>query len=416
MFKHFVGIYRAIGSPSFEDGEQLFINCSITPELQLAIDVYNSSQEKFKNLEFEFHENNTVEFDFEVPSYVTGAIFRDVNHFLENTPSLVKGKIRDNFYIVSLDYFSGDEKVPEEIFKIKRIAEFIKCLREFVALSIDREQSMNGDRIFFLKPSDGKTPQKAAALKINLTPDTIANNIGSFKILAALKKALEEEKTQIEERILLMNTAIAQIIDECEDDEADFEYLVRNWNKVNKKYLHDLHAYVSAFSFDSVKKKISDGLIESTTKINNAIGEVATKLLAVPASLGALILVSNSTSTSSFVVGVLGVMVASLIILRTIWHYKNQVKNLADSFAFNMREATKAKKTFSRSIQEEVNRIDAFQKRQRESIRFSFIFYNTVASLPIIGCLYYVAQALWPVVLDKYSIYKYCIIFNSTSI
>lgn len=415
MFKHFVGIYRAIGSPSFEDGEQLFINCSITSELKFAIDAYNSSQEKFKNLEFEFQENNTVEFDFEVPSYVTGAIFRDVNHFLENTPSLVKGEIRDNFYIVSLDYFSGDEKVPEEIFKIKRIAEFIKCLREFVSLSIDREQSMNGDRIFFLKPSDGKTPQKAAALKINLTPDTIANNIGSFKILAALKKALEEEKTQIEERILLMNTAIAQIIDECEDDDTDFEYLVRNWHKVNKKYLHDLHAYVSAFSFDSVKKKISDGLIESTTKINNAIGEVATKLLAVPASLGALILVSNSTSTSSFVVGVLGVMVASLIILRTIWHYRNQVKNLADSFAFNMREATKAKKTFSRSIQEEVNRIDAFQKRQRESITFSFIFYNIVASLPILGCLYYVAQALWPVVLEEYSIYKYCIIFNSIS-
>lgn len=394
MFKHFVGIYRAIGSPSFEDGEQMFINCSITPELQLAIDAYNSSQEKFKNLEFEFHENNTVEFDFEVPSYVTGAIFRDVNHFLENTPSLVKGKIRDNFYIVSLDYFSGDEKVPEEIFKIKRIAEFIKCLREFVALSIDREQSMNGDRIFFLKPSDGKTPQKAAALKINLTPDTIANNIGSFKILAALKKALEEEKTQIEERILLMNTAIAQIIDECEDDDADFEYLVRNWNKVNKKYLHDLHAYVSAFSFDSVKKKISDGLIESTTKINNAVGEVGTKLMAIPVSLAALLAVKDSKSDSVFYVGVAGVVIAGLIIFRVINHYSWQIKNLIASFDFNLRESSKSKKTFSKVILDELRRISDFKAVQEREIKRTFLIYRSIAWCPIIISFYFFLEKI----------------------
>lgn len=411
MFEVFVELYRAIGSPSFVDGKRLSVRREVTAELQAAIDKYKKSSDKLVEVDFDL-DGEFVDIEFKVPFSENGALFHDVNDFLRKTLTLAKGDFRDNFYIVSLDYFSGDEKVPEEIFKIKRIAEFIKCLREFVALSIDREQSMNGDRIFFLKPSDGKTPQKAAALKINLTPDAIANNIGSFKILAALKKALEEEKTQIEERILLMNTAIAQIIDECEDDDADFEYLVRNWNKVNKKYLHDLHAYVSAFSFDSVKKKISDGLIESTTKINNAIGEVATKLLAVPASLGALILVTNSTSTASFVVGVIGVLVASLIILRTIWHYKNQVENLSDSFAFNMREATKAKKTFSRSIQEEVNRIDRFQKKQKESIGFSFLFYNIVASLPILGCLYYVAQALWPVILEDYSLYTYCLTFN----
>ena len=325
--------------------------------------------------------------------------------------SLRRGIFRENFYIVDLDYLSNDEDVPDKIIRIKKITEFIWCLREFVAISIDREQSMNGDRIFFLKPSDGKSPQKAAALKINLTPGVIAHNLGSFKILATLKDALRREKTQIEERILLMNTAIAQIIDECEDDDADFEYLVENWGKVNKKYLHDLHAYVSAFSFDTVKKKISDGLIESTTKINNAIGEVATKLLAIPASLGALIIVSNSSSVAGFVVGILGVIVASLIILRTIWHYKNQVQNLADSFSFNMKEATKAKKTFSRSIQEEINRIDGFEKKQKETIEFTFLFYYMVAMLPIIGSLYYIVDAMWPAMVLEYSLYKYCLNF-----
>lgn len=419
MFKLYVEIYRALGSPSFEDGETLSVHCPLNPELLLAIKNYESCGQKFREIDFDFHEDGTVEFDFKITSFVTGAIFRDMDHFMENTPSILKGEFRNNFYIVSLDYFfenkeeSKESKEPEEIRKVRKLTEFIKYLREFVALSIDKDQAMQGNKIFFLKPSDGKSPQKAATLKIRINPDILNYSLNGFSILKALTNPEhKEKKTQVEERILLMNTAIAQVIDECEDDDADFDYLVKNWGKVNKKYLHDLHAYVSTFSFDAVKKKISDGLIESTTKINNSIGEVATKLLAIPASLGALIVVGGSTSTVAFIFGIIGVIVASLIILRTIWHYQKQIENLANSFDFNMRESTKAKKTFSRAIQEEIKRINDSHERQKEAIGFSFSFYYLVALLPIFGSLYYIFDALWPILVFDYYLYKYCLTFN----
>lgn len=411
MFEVFVELYRAIGSPPFVDGKRLSVRCEVTAELQTAIDKYKNSSDKLVEVDFEL-DGKFVDIEFKVPFSEKGALFHDEKDFLRKTLTLAKGEFRENFYITSLKYYCEDQETPEEIEKIKRVTEFILYLRRFAALSIDEEQSMKGDRIFFLKPSDGKSPQKAAALKINITASAFLYDLGRYKILNDLVKSFKDQKPQIEERILIMNSAISHILDECENDDEDFEFLIKNWERVKKKYLHDLQAYLSAFSFDAVKKKISDGLIESTTKINNAIGEVATKLLAVPASLGALILVSNSTSTASFVVGVIGVLIASLIILRTIWHYKNQVDNLAASFAFNMKEATKSKKSFSRSIQEEVKRIDDFQKRQRESIGFSFLFYNVVASLPILGCIYYAAQALWPIILEDYSLYTYCLTFN----
>ena len=410
MFDQIVSLYRLLDKPQFDEGYCFVAEVDKSPELIDLLDAVGQLDPSFGIFTYR-DKGAKIRVEGELPQNSDGHFFSSIEDFIDRTLSLRRGIFRENFYIVDLDYLSNDEDVPDKIIRIKKITEFIWCLREFVAISIDREQSMNGDRIFFLKPSDGKSPQKAAALKINLTPGVIAHNLGSFKILATLKDALRREKTQIEERILLMNTAIAQIIDECEDDDADFEYLVENWGKVNKKYLHDLHAYVSAFSFDTVKKKISDGLIESTTKINNAIGEVATKLLAIPASLGALIIVSNSSSVAGFVVGILGVIVASLIILRTIWHYKNQVQNLADSFSFNMKEATKAKKTFSRSIQEEINRIDGFEKKQKETIEFTFLFYYMVAMLPIIGSLYYIVDAMWPAMVLEYSLYKYCLNF-----
>lgn len=389
------------------------IHISLTPRLRAAIDAYENCADKFGRLEFDFNEDGTVEFDLKIPSYTTGAIFRDISHFIDSTPSILKGDFRENFYIVSLDYFSEDIIVPAEIKSIRKVTEFIHSLREFVALSIDRDQAMNGGKIFFLKPSDGKSPQKAATLKINFNEEALEYKLEGFSILKALANPVHKEnKTQMEERILLMNTAISQIIDECEDDDADFIYLLKNWNKVNKKYLHDLHAYVSAFSFDAVKKRISDGLLESSTKINNAIGEVGTKLLAVPASMGALIVIVNSSGYVSLFLGILGVVIASLIILRTIWHYENQIENLIESFSFNMKEATKAKKTFSGAIQKEINRLDIFQKKQKESIFRSFLFYKFLAFLPIVASLYFIIDAMLPFLYFEHYLYKYCLTFN----
>lgn len=412
MLDRIVRLYRLLGKPPLDEACSFVTEAGRSPELLALLEELSQVDPSFGR--YGYRERGwKIHIDVVLPQNSEGHFFASTQHFIENTASLKRGVFRKNFYIVDLDYLSSEDNPPEAIARVKRLTEFINCLREFVSLSIDREQSMNGDRLFFLKPSDGKSPQKAAVLKIDLTSNAIAHELASFRVLSALRAAQGEEKTRIEERILLMNTAIAHTIDECDGDEIEFDYLVKNWGKVTKRYLHDLHAYVSAFSFDSVRKKISDSLIESTTKINSAVGDVATKLLAVPASLGALIVIGSSSSVTSFAVGIVGVIVASLIILRTVWHYQKQVRNLAESFKFNMEEATKAKKTFSKPIKEEIKRIEKVQCDQNKSIRNSFVFYYAVASLPIAGCIYYVVDAVWPVLIHQYNLYKYCLPFGS---
>lgn len=409
MIEKIVRLYRLLGKPPFDDSCSFVTDVEKSPELLAQLDELGQVDSSFGRYVYR-ERGGTIRIDVTLPQNSEGHFFKSTQHFIENTASLKKGVLRKNFYIVDLDYLCTEDNPPEAIVRVKRMTEFIYCLRDFASLSIDREQSMNGDRLFFLKPSDGKSPQKAAVLKIDLTNNTISHKLASFKILSALRNASQrEERTRIEERILLMNTAIAQTIDECGDDEVEFEHLVSNWGKVSKRYLHDLHAYVSAFSFDAVQKKISDSLIESTTKINSAVGDVATKLLAVPASLGALIIIGSSSSYESFVIGIIGVIVASLIILRTVWHYKKQVDNLAKSFNFNMEEATKAKKTFSKPIKDEIKRIEKVQIDQNKSIRDSFFFYYTVALLPIVGCIYYIVNAVGNSFIQRYFLYKYCL-------
>ena len=383
MFKNVVDLYRAVGRPPFKNGARLPIDVEETNVVSDALAAYQLVEEDFSPVD-PLRNGGKIEFELKIPNSERGAFFETFEDFIQNTPTLSRGILRDNYYIRDLDYWDGDENKPEQIEKLSGVVNFIFSLRGFVSISIDRVQAFEADKLIFLKPSDGKSPQKAAILKVNLTVNAISVEIPSFKILDALKNQFEgKTKHQIEERILLMNTAIAETVGECDDDNVDFEYLVKNWGRVTKKYLHDLHAYVSSFSFDSARKKISDGLIESTTKLNNAIGEIGTKLLAIPASLGVLIVIKDAENVLSFIIGLVGVVFASLIILRTIRHYENQVDNLLNSFEFNLLESSKPKKTFSKVIRDEIERITQFKCRQEIEINRTFKFYKFIARLPI---------------------------------
>lgn len=255
MFKQVVDLYRAVGKPPFKQGQRLNIDVAETLVLTEALAAYQEIEESFSPID-PVVRNGRVEFEFKIPGSERGAFFETFEEFVQDTPTLALGKLRGNFYIRSLDYWDGDAFVPDQIFKLKKVVDFVFCLRAFVSISIDRNQAYEGDKLIFLKPSDGKSPQKAAILKINLNVDTVVSDIPSFKLLAALKSQSDgKTKHQIEERVLLMNTAIAEIIGECDDDNVDFDYLVKNWGRTTKKYLHDLHAYVSSFSFDAARKK-----------------------------------------------------------------------------------------------------------------------------------------------------------------
>ncbi|WP_156516909.1 hypothetical protein [Delftia sp. GW456-R20] len=231
MFKNVVDLYRAVGRPPFKNGARLPIDVEETDVVSDALAAYQLVEEDFSPVD-PLRNGGKIEFELKIPNSERGAFFETFEDFIQNTPTLSRGILRDNYYIRDLDYWDGDENKPEQIEKLSSVVNFIFSLRGFVSISIDRVQAFEADKLIFLKPSDGKSPQKAAILKVNLTVNAISVEIPSFKILDALKNQFEgKTKHQIEERILLMNTAIAETVGECDDDNVDFEYLVKNWGE-----------------------------------------------------------------------------------------------------------------------------------------------------------------------------------------
>lgn len=409
MFDRVVKLYRLLGKPSFDEAYSFTVTVPKGRELLVELDVASNMDSSFGAFSYR-DKGAELRVEGELPQNSDGHFFISVEDFIERTPSLNKGAFRDNFYVRDKD-FSSTEGLDscEDISNVARIVDFIKALRDFSAITLDDDQTLENGKLIFLKAADGKSHQQAAVLKVNILPSLASIKIKKYKILSEIKSAKERNALHIEERIILMNTAISDIISECADgDDKDFEYLVKNWDRVTKKYFHDLQAYMNGFSFDAVRKKISDSVMESTTKINNALGDIGTKILAVPVSVAGLVVLQESKNNVSFWFGWLGICIASIILHKTVNHYSDQLINLIKSFEFNLEVASLSKKSFGPVIRKELKRIDDFIVCQKNKISKTINLYRMAVWLPVLFSIGFIVNRYYDEFKSVYYSLKYC--------
>lgn len=408
MFERVVNLYRLLGKPEFDQAYCFDVLVEKSDDLIAALEECKEINGSLGNFSF-VEKEGQLRVDAELPQHGAGHFFSTFNDFVERTPGLNKGCFRQDFYIRDIDFLSTESAEKHLVIcNIKKIVEFVKALRDFSSITLDDDQTLESGKLIFLKAADGRSAQQAAVLRINVSTRLSAIEVRRFKILSEIKVARDKGRPHIEERVLIMNTAIAEIISECDDGDEDFEYLVKNWDRVVKKYFHDLHAYMNGFSFDAIRKKISDSVMESSTKINNALGEVGTKILAVPISLAALVVLSESKASTGFLIGVFGVVATSRVMSRTVSHYGDQLRNLMKSFEFNLEATSLAKKSFSSVIKKELDRINDFVVSQKEKINKTIGFYRALSFVPIVISLYMVVDRFFPEIQSAYSMAMYC--------
>lgn len=410
MFSAIVNIYRLIGLPSFENSHSIDVEVLETPELRRALDAYNNSDSAFVSLEATELGQGELRVEIELPQRGDGYFYWSFADFFRSASRMINsGEMPENFYIRDLDYaFDEDFECFEEVANVYRMAEFVRDLRGFSAVALDEGYEANNSRVIFLRAADGKTSQQATTLKVDVSIESLGVPLSHSVILRHVKSAKQAGLLHAEERVVILNSAISEVISECEIDGAEFDYLVRNWRRVTKKYFNNLHAYMNGFSFDAIRKKITDSVIDSSSRINNAVGELGTKVLAVPVSVGALVALQNADSSVLFFTGLVGIVIVSIILRITIDHYRQQLLNLVGTFQFNMSATSSANRAFSASVKKEILRIENHIKEQRRKINATLSVYENLAAAPVfLG--FVVAIYKYAGELDYFlSLYIYC--------
>lgn len=332
MFEQAVQIYRGLDKPEFSDDNSFKISIARTDAVEALIKEGEDLDPRFGEYEF-FRKGSIVNVEGRLPRGDGGGFYISVDKFFTATPTLARGSLPDNFYVRSIDYSSTDQVKPSQIVGIEKVAKFIRLIGDFSEVKLNETPIHETPRLIFILPPDGKLPQRTIVVPIQLEANALTNKLAHLTVVQGLADPHFDEKFHIEERRLVMRSALGDVLHNAGGESNLFTYLVQHWDEVLKKYRHNFQAYINRFAFDDVRNKLAAAEIEYASKLSGVLGDIAGKLLAVPISIAALIPLAEAKTQVTFWIGFLGLCSVSLVYFFILANQTLQIDRLKSSFS-----------------------------------------------------------------------------------
>ncbi|AKU23494.1 hypothetical protein [Massilia sp. NR 4-1] len=405
MFSAIVDMYRGLGRPEVRDDVFVF-DGKVAPAVIQKIQAVRGLPTHFGYFEVDDLQGDHFNAEFCLPASEAGRFHASVAAFIEVTPSLNFGDLPAQFYIQDIDFYSGDPSQPEQIAKLHELCRFIKGLSALASnynaapTHIDDE-----NRLLFVLAADGKSPAKTLALSIKIAPTDLDTSLSHVKLVELLGSDKVKDEIHVEERRSIMRLAVAEVLATPEDQTHLFSYLVKQWRTVLEKYRHNVLAFVSQYAFEKVRKEIATAEVDHATKLSGVLGDIAGKLLALPVSLGAIILLRKAGTREEFWILFTGLCVVSIIFGGVLWNQWLQVKRLRGSFDFIFGQYNED--AFPKKLRLPIATAKANIGRQYLVLKITFLVFGALALLPALGAIY-----IWVTPLP-WSLADVCILFSA---
>lgn len=386
MFAQVVQLYRALGKPPVENAS--FQVTGVFPQETLAlIDEVERQPDYFGHFLEKEIANNQVEIEFKLPESEMGRFHSNVAEFINSTPSLNFGDVPQQYYICDLDYYSGDiSEPPSAIQSLLELCRFVHALSLLAAEYKQGPDIIGENRLFFVLAADGKSPSKTLAITVRLHESLLAFPLPHLKLLEAMVSEKVKNEMHLEERRTIMRLAIADTLAIPEDKPEMFPYLVSHWREVLSKYRHNVLAFVNQYSFEKVRKEIATAEIDHATKLSAVLGDITGKLLALPISFAAIVVLRKAGSKEEFWIIFFGLVAVSIIFVGILSNQWLQVKRLRGSFDIIFGQYDES--TFPKKLRTPIRTAKKNISQQYKVLAVTFLVFGVLALAPAGGAMY----------------------------
>ena len=273
-------LYRKLESPLFKKGKikgVLALNEELLSGLKAIDSTLDGSVTVQKNNRRETLSNLIISGDTVADTYDVEIepIRLESAFFAENLDDVIKNHnfryLKPNaFYLVEQDYLSGENKENAETQAYFDALSLIRLIEE-IADHTEKDSNKTSFVILFKNK------------KIEIPLNYEAADLKQLPELQDLKSKIENELHQQEKKTLLKK-AIYDRVEKQPSDDA-LKLIIANFTSIYKQYEEDYNLYVSEFSFTNEREKLETDKQEYVLKLNKVLGDIQSKLLAIPVSL-----------------------------------------------------------------------------------------------------------------------------------
>lgn len=380
MFETVVELYRLLGRPELDDDRIVFDGiCS--PDVKQCVERCRQLHVRYGELIDADEHEGKISIEFNLPTSDAGRFHESFTDFIRSTPTLGKGKLPENFYIVDENWSTTDQAANINYLAIKTCCELINGLCGLVAVA-DRVSCSTHENIFFALPADERRKPKTFVLETRVDESVLSVELRHVKIVALLAASYHEHKLHVEERKLIFSAAIADVIDSAPDGVLVFPFILKHWDDVLQKYWQNLQAYVHGFSFDKVRSELAKAELEYGSKLSSVLSDMAGKFLALPVTFGALVLLNKAVDPIEIFAIAIGIFVVTIIFCGVLWNQHLNIRRLDSSLDITFELFDKRLDTYPQSLQRLLNSAKKEILSQRSFLRWTLWFFFVVAIIP----------------------------------
>jgi hypothetical protein len=295
-----VGIYRELSRPALDSSSNFRVDdIQLTQSLiskietvwsdphysELNIEVvinykrFNGSE--FIDLLTEHISGPPVTINASLPRQGNVQFYSNTLDFISRNASLSAGIMPDDFYISDINYLpnriDGNVK-PIEIKKLEHFCLLIKYLKK-VSHFVSHKNNMN-KAIFMVTDEDNKETSPRS-IDLKFTKSLMELDFINLSILEELVD-LADTATHKFEKLSIFRLSLWEILAYARLEDADIHFIGTHWEELLNTYNKSYALYIRGFSFTKFKSEIEEFQHESIEKINDLLGNIIIKSLAVP--------------------------------------------------------------------------------------------------------------------------------------
>lgn len=385
MFDKVVALYRAAGCPPISDNQFIFRG-PVDGGLLALINDCRQINSEYGRFTYERIKGDTVEFEFFLPSSDSSGFYASFEELIRKTPSLGHGVIPQNIYITADNWSTTDDIQSHDFEKIKQCCRLIKSLSKIVMLADEKSNAAHINLIFAV-PADNGKPPKTFTIATRVHPEILNVNLTHLAFVDQLANPKNEQRIHLEERKSIFNLAVSEIIrDAAKQEESKlFLYLLTNWKRLLDTYWKNFQTYIHGFSFDKAKKDLAQAELEYGAKLSTAFSDIGGKLLALPISLGALVILQRASTPAEAIVTAAGILMVSLIFSGILANQWLNVARLTSSLNIAFSQIEKRIGTYPKNLQNLIKTSKEQIDYQRNFVEWTLRIFFALSWIPTIG-------------------------------
>ena len=383
MFEDVVALYRALNRPNLTRGYSYAFEGQLDAQTRQLAERCEHLDAAFGSVELFDEGGGHVRIDVQLPTNEQGRVFHSVADLLRHSPKIAFGALPANFYIADLNYCSLDADKPEMMMKLEKLAQFIRLLSQIADDKVEFASRVN--RLLFILPTDATKVRKTALAEIRVEEKALDFDLNHLRLLQSLVSEGNANKLHLEERQLIMRSAIADSLAGAEHGSNDLTFLCKHWPEIRRKYLANFQAYIQNFAFEDVRKKIVDSELEYASKLTGAFGDIGGKLLALPVSIAGVAALDKLTTNAEFVAGCVSLCLVTVVLLAVLQNVRHQIDRLQSGYEYVFGPVLGKVKTYPTKLRGELEKREKSLAKQARLTRRSFYFFMGLALLPALG-------------------------------